>query len=787
MANGISKTGKNMTQQQKVMARYGAIMEQTTKAQGDMARTMDSPANQLRVLKARMDEAKIALGTALQPAMISVLPVLTGLANGAAGVIKSMTGMSESGDDVVLSFSEAQKILDKTVGTKFGDIAKKIETASAKTDDAISNFRTAARATKSVYLDISLEEPTTTGRERIDKAIEALKALVPKTVKTDPVEAKIDAIMKDGKVTEKEKDGLAKWLNTWSKNAINQIKIDEKNKIKAIDAQIKAGKITQAEGADLKAAVTKAAEEAIGQVTATVDTVNAEIGAGEQSMTTVTLAPDQVTALANSITAQLDAETVAVNAKIDEVMATFDESGTVGLVVGTLYKQIGEEIAKENARIKAEVAKWTKGLAPTPEQVKDVMDAIAKNNELFARLNGEVSFEASMAVDLDNLTLDLKSIENYFKAAKDKIRQEVGAIEDRYIKQVDLAKLGNEFPEYWSAIAESIGVAGLTVDQAIEVFRQQKDKLIAETNDTAAFEAIKKLSKSIKDQIEGEDVKLAIKATMDTLTFINSLDLDNLGTETKKALLETLQSIEFPEGTSLNVFGNIFGGENPFKAIIDKLIEDLNTETSKTDAETAAGKISDAAETGIAADGATQGAALVDTFNAAITGKEEETGTAAGKISTKAEESLKPDGTPSGTNFTQGFIDGMKSKEEELKTAAAALGAAAEAALKGSLKEASPSKVAMKSGLFFGEGFAIGIEDSAMQAIRSAGLLGDAAANALNPSAGFALNQGSIPDARQGAGNLTIELNVDGERLGRASIKAINGVLSRSGRALIKT
>ena len=162
--------------------------------------------------------------------------------------------------------------------------------------------------------------------------------------------------------------------------------------------------------------------------------------------------------------------------------------------------------------------------------------------------------------------------------------------------------MGNEFPEYWSAIAESIGVAGLTVDQAIEVFRQQKDKLIAEANDPPAFEAIKKLSKSIKDQIEGEDVKLAIKATMDTLTFINSLDLDNLGTETKKALLETLQSIEFPEGTFLNVFGSIYG-ENPFKAIIDKLIEDLNTETLKTDAETAAGKISDAAETGIAADG----------------------------------------------------------------------------------------------------------------------------------------------------------------------------------------
>ena len=222
---------------------------------------------------------------------------------------------------------------------------------------------------------------------------------MPKTVKTDPVEAKIDAIMKDGKVTEKEKDGLANWLNTWSKNAINQIKIDEENKIKAIDAQIKAGKITQAEGADLKAAVTKAAEDAIGQVTATVDTVNAEIGAGEQSMTTVTLAPDQVTALANSITAQLDAETVAVNAKIDEVMATLTRAARSAWL-GHPLQANREEIAKENARIKAEVAKWTRGLAPTPEQVKDVMDAIAKNNELFARLNGEVSFEGAWRLTL---------------------------------------------------------------------------------------------------------------------------------------------------------------------------------------------------------------------------------------------------------------------------------------------------------------------------------------------------------------------------------------------------
>ena len=66
LKSGISKTGKELTQQQKLQARYGAIMEQTAKAQGDLARTMDSPTNQLRRLNAEFDMAKIALGQALQ-------------------------------------------------------------------------------------------------------------------------------------------------------------------------------------------------------------------------------------------------------------------------------------------------------------------------------------------------------------------------------------------------------------------------------------------------------------------------------------------------------------------------------------------------------------------------------------------------------------------------------------------------------------------------------------------------------------------------------------------------
>ena len=50
-AKAILATGRELTEAEKVMARYHAIMQQTSKAQGDLARTMDSPANRLRRMK----------------------------------------------------------------------------------------------------------------------------------------------------------------------------------------------------------------------------------------------------------------------------------------------------------------------------------------------------------------------------------------------------------------------------------------------------------------------------------------------------------------------------------------------------------------------------------------------------------------------------------------------------------------------------------------------------------------------------------------------------------------
>lgn len=71
---GIDKTFSSMTQAEKAQLRYYAIMTQVTTAQGDMARTLDAPANQLRVLKAQLEQAARALGNIFIPALNAILP-----------------------------------------------------------------------------------------------------------------------------------------------------------------------------------------------------------------------------------------------------------------------------------------------------------------------------------------------------------------------------------------------------------------------------------------------------------------------------------------------------------------------------------------------------------------------------------------------------------------------------------------------------------------------------------------------------------------------------------------
>lgn len=71
--NGIAEQGAALTENQKVLARYAAIMDQTQKSQGDLARTIDSPTNQMRIQLESIKEVAAGFGNVLLPMLTDAL------------------------------------------------------------------------------------------------------------------------------------------------------------------------------------------------------------------------------------------------------------------------------------------------------------------------------------------------------------------------------------------------------------------------------------------------------------------------------------------------------------------------------------------------------------------------------------------------------------------------------------------------------------------------------------------------------------------------------------------
>lgn len=74
---GLEESVSTMTQAEKVMLRYNAIMTQQTQIHGDLARTLNTPANQMRVLSAQVQVLSRNFGALLLPAINAVVPYIT--------------------------------------------------------------------------------------------------------------------------------------------------------------------------------------------------------------------------------------------------------------------------------------------------------------------------------------------------------------------------------------------------------------------------------------------------------------------------------------------------------------------------------------------------------------------------------------------------------------------------------------------------------------------------------------------------------------------------------------
>jgi len=128
-SNGIAKQGEQLTEAQKVQARYGAIMEATKNAQGDLARTMDSPTNKLRTMKEQAQQIGIQFGQILIPILEKLIAIIKPLMDRFQGLSKEQQEMIVKIALVAAAVGPVLLIVGKvvsvigTISTAFGAVS----------------------------------------------------------------------------------------------------------------------------------------------------------------------------------------------------------------------------------------------------------------------------------------------------------------------------------------------------------------------------------------------------------------------------------------------------------------------------------------------------------------------------------------------------------------------------------------------------------------------------------------------------------------------------------------
>lgn len=155
--------------------------------------------------------------------------------------------------------------------------------------------------------------------------------------------------------------------------------------------------------------------------------------------------------------------------------------------------------------------------------------------------------------------------------------------------------------------------------------------------------------------------------------------------------------------------------------------------------------------------------------------------------------SLGAEATAAGAQLGQGFANGISSKYGAVMAAANRLANAAVSRIRSALSIHSPSKVTYALGEYFGDGFLEGISASISAAERSAAQMSGAAAGMLRIGTDAELDVGGMKETMRsalgealGGTNLNVTLEVDGMRLGEASIRGINRVTRSAGRVLLE-
>lgn len=137
LANGFGKTTQQMSEAEKVALRYSFVQDQLSAAQGDFARTSDSWANQMRILKLQVESVMSTIGQGLINLFTPVIKIINTviskiatLANAFKALTELLTGNKSSPGSGIEETTEAAESLETAtegVGSAAEKAAKKMK------------------------------------------------------------------------------------------------------------------------------------------------------------------------------------------------------------------------------------------------------------------------------------------------------------------------------------------------------------------------------------------------------------------------------------------------------------------------------------------------------------------------------------------------------------------------------------------------------------------------------------------------------------------------------------
>lgn len=121
LTHGITKSVSKMNESEKVLLRYISILDQSKGAQGDMARTLESTSNQLRIAHAQFAQLKRSLGQVATIAAFTVVPALNLVF---ASISKIAAGLASSLGYEITDFTNI-----------FGDSSESVDNATESLEE----------------------------------------------------------------------------------------------------------------------------------------------------------------------------------------------------------------------------------------------------------------------------------------------------------------------------------------------------------------------------------------------------------------------------------------------------------------------------------------------------------------------------------------------------------------------------------------------------------------------------------------------------------------------------